>query len=59
MTVIPQCRVIGPYNYDRVMRVIKKMLGDKIKITVKEKYAFCLKIKICVIGESTNHFQTL
>ena len=31
MNVIPQYKVIGPYNYDRIINNIKKiMLRDKI-----------------------------
>ena len=35
MKVIPQCKVIGPYNNDRIIHVIKKiMLKVKIEVTV-------------------------
>ena len=51
MKVIPQYKVIGPYNYDSIIQVIKKvMLRDMIEVTVKRKVAFSLRIKICVDG---------
>ena len=48
MKVIPQYKVIGLYDYDRIIHVIKKkiMLRDKIEVTVKWKDAFSLK-KLC------------
>ena len=39
MIVIPQYKVIGPYNYN----IEKLMLRDKIEVTVKWRDAFCLK----------------
>ena len=50
MNVIPQYKVIGPYNYDRIIHNIKKiiMLRDKIG-QIRGKMHFILKIKICVI----------
>ena len=49
MKVIPQYQVIGPYNYDRIIRIIKKiMIGEKIEVIVKRKDAYSFKIKICV-----------
>ena len=48
MNFIPQYKVIGPYNYDRITHNIKKyILRDKIGSN-KWKDAFSLKIKICV-----------
>ena len=45
MKVIPQYKVIGPYNYDRIIDVINKlMLRDKIEVTGKREDAFSLKI---------------
>ena len=53
MKVIPQYKVIGQYNYDRIIHAIKKlMLRDKIEVTVKRKDAFSLKIKICLISST-------
>ena len=50
MKVIPQ-RVIGPYIYDRVVNVTKKVtLRKKIKVTVNRKDTLSLKIKMCVIS---------
>ena len=46
MKVILQHRVIGPYIYDRVMHLNK--ITAKIKVTVKRKDVFSLKIKIGV-----------
>ena len=43
MKVIPQYKVIGRCNYDRIMHVIKRlMLRAKIEVTVKRKDAFSL-----------------
>ena len=52
MKVIPQYEAIGPYNYYSVLHNIKnkRMLRDKIEVTVKRKDAFSLKMKICVIS---------
>ena len=51
MKIIPQCKVLGPYNYDSIIHNIEKiMLRDKIVVTVKWKDEFSLKIKNCVIG---------
>ena len=48
MKVIQQYRVIGPYIYDRVMP-LRKMTAKR-KVTVKQKDAFSLKIKICIFS---------
>ena len=41
MKVIPQYNVIGPYNYDRIIHVIKKLMTrDKIEVIGGWKYAF-------------------
>ena len=51
MKVIPQCKVIGPYNYDRFLHVIKKLMPrDKIDVTVKRKDAYSKKNKMSVIS---------
>ena len=59
MKVIPQYKVICPYNYDRVIRVTKNNAQRKYKgkqnrteryLSVKRKDAISLKIKKCVIG---------
>ena len=49
MKVIPQCKVIGPYNYDRIIHNIETIIAI-IEVTVTWKDAFNLKIKICAIG---------
>ena len=52
MKVIPQYKVIGPCNYDRIIHVIKKlMVREKIEVTVKRKHADSLNINICVISK--------
>ena len=49
MKAIPQYKVIGPYNYDRITHNIGKlMLRDKIGVTVKCKDVLSLKIIIYV-----------
>ena len=51
MKVIPQYKVIGPYNCDRVIRVAKKiMIREKIEVAVKHKDSSGLKVKSCIIG---------
>ena len=51
MRVTPQHKVIGPYNLDRIIHFIKKIMQRvKIEETVKRKHACSLKIKICVIS---------
>ena len=37
MKVIPQYKVFGPNNYDRIIHVIKKMVRDKMDVTVNGK----------------------
>ena len=58
MKVNPQYKVIGHYNYDRIIHNVEQIQRDKIEVTVKLKDTFRLKIKICVIGYS-ERFQTL
>ena len=51
MNVTPQYKVISSDNYDRIKHVLKKkILRDKIEVTVKLKDAFSLKITNCVIS---------
>ena len=51
MKVTPQHKVIGPYNLDRIIHFIKKLMQRvRIEETVKRKDACSLKIKICVIS---------
>ena len=48
MKIIPQYKVIGPYNYDRIIQNIENNKRDKIEVTVKWKDAFSLKkINLC------------
>ena len=52
MKVIPQYKVIGPYNYDRIIhnKFLKYSKRQDIGQTNgKIKDAFSLKIKMCVI----------
>ena len=44
MKVIPQYKVLGPYNYDMVMNVTKKIPREKIAV-VDGKMHLVLKIK--------------
>ena len=50
MNVIPQYKVIGPYNYDRIIHNIKKNYAKRQGIgQTSGKMHLILKIKICVI----------
>ena len=50
MNVIPQYKVIGPDNYDRIIHNIKKIYAKRQDIgQTSEKMHLILKIKICVI----------
>ena len=51
MKVIPQYKVIGPYNYDRIMHNRENIKAERQDIYRSDKWkdAFSLKIKICVI----------
>ena len=50
MKVIPQYKVIGPYNYDRIIHNIEKKLCYETRYrSDKWKDTISLKIKICVI----------
>ena len=47
MTVTPQYKVIGPYNYDWIIHVIKILMPrDMNEVTVKLKDAFSLNINV-------------
>ena len=48
MEVTLQYRVICPFIYDRIMYLHKTTA--KRKVTIKRKYTFNLKIKICVVS---------
>ena len=43
MNVVPQYKVIEPYNYDMIIH------NKKYKIMLRDKMHLILKIKICVI----------
>ena len=50
MNVIPQYKVIGPYNYDRIIHNIKKKYAKRQDIGKRSgKMHLILKIQICVI----------
>ena len=50
MNVVPQYRVIGPYNYDRIIHNNKKKYAKRQDIgQTSGKMHLILKIKICVI----------
>ena len=50
MNVIPQYKVIGPYNFDRIIHNIKKNYAKRQHIgQTSGKMHLILKIKICVI----------
>ena len=50
MNVIPQYKVIGPYNYDRITHNIKKKYAKRQDIGhTSGKMHFILKINIFVI----------
>ena len=50
MKVIAQYKVIGPYNYDRIIRNIEKNYAQKQDIgQTSGKMHLILKIKNCVI----------
>ena len=50
MKVIPQYKVIGPYNYDVIIHKIKKNYAKRQDIgQTSGKMHLILKIKICVI----------
>ena len=50
MKIIPQYKVIGPYNYDRMIHNVEKNYSKRQDIgQTNGKMYFILKIKICVI----------
>ena len=50
MNVVPQYKVIGPNNYDRIIHNKKKYdERQDIGQTIVEKMHLIVKIKICVI----------
>ena len=50
MKVIPQYKVIGPYNYDRIIRNIENNYAKRQDLGQKNgKMHLILKIQICVI----------
>ena len=50
MKVIPQYKVIGPYNYDRIVHNIEKKYAKRQDMgQTNIKMHLILKIKICVI----------
>ena len=50
MKVIPQYKVIGPFNYDRIIRNIEKNYAHGQDIgQINGKIHLILKIKNCVI----------
>ena len=50
MNVIPQYKVIGPYNYDRIIHNIKKKYAKRQDIgQTSIKMHLILKIKIWII----------
>ena len=50
MKVIPQYKVIGPYNYDRNIRDIEKKYAKRKDLgQTNGKIHLILKTKICVI----------
>ena len=49
MNVIPQYKVIGPYNYDMIIHKIKKYAKRQDIGQTSGKMNLILKIKICVI----------
>ena len=58
MNVIPQYKVIDPYNYDRIIHNIKKNYAKRQDIgQTSGEMHLILKIKICVIRLS-ECFQT-
>ena len=57
MKVIPQYKVIGPYNYDRIMHNIETNYARRQDVgQTNGKMHLILKIKICVI-RLCKHFQ--
>ena len=58
MKVIPQYKVIGPYNYDRIILYKEKNYAQRQDIgQTNGKMHLILKIKISVIRKS-KRFQT-
>ena len=49
MKFIPQYKIIGPYNYDRIIHKIEKNYAKRQDNMDKWNDAFSLKIKICAI----------
>ena len=49
MNFNPQYKVIGPYNYDRIIHNIEKIYAKRQDIGQTRKDAFSFKIKICAI----------
>ena len=58
MNFIPQCKVIGPYNYDRMIHNIGKIYAKR-QWSDKWNDAFSLKIKVCIIRFKVNISQHL
>ena len=51
MKVIPQYKLIGPYNYDRIIRNIEKNYAKRQDLGQRNgKKHLILKIKVCVIS---------
>ena len=49
MNVVPQCKVIGPYSYDRIIHNKKKYVKRKDMRQTSGKMHLILKIKMSVI----------
>ena len=49
MNVVPQYKVIGPYDYDRIIHNIKKYAKRQDIGQISGKMHLILKRKICVI----------
>ena len=49
MNVVPQYKVIGPYNYDRIIHNKKNYVKRRDIGQTSIKVHLILKIKICVI----------
>ena len=50
MNVVPQHKVIGPYNYDRIIHNAKNYVKRQYIGQTSGKMHLILKRKICVIG---------
>ena len=50
MKIIPQCQVIGPYNYGRIIRTVEKKYAKRQDLgETNGKMHLIFKIKIYVI----------